>query len=349
VAVVGMPEQDARDGPRAPGSETIAGPILLRLDTAAQATVQLPDAPAIELRSDRERLTLRRIQRPKWASAMGRDRFGLWAEITVEPSQGGPVVQRLRWIPPGPFLMGSPQEEPGRSQAEGPRHPVSIGSGYWLFDTPCTQALWEALMGKNPSEFRSPDRPVERVSWKDAQAFLQALNDRLAEADGRFQLPSEAQWEYACRAGTQTALYSGPIEILGDANAPALDAIAWYGGNSSVGFELENGRERTFLSEMQYPEGKAGTHPVKGKQPNAWGLYDMLGNVWEWCADGKRDYDDQWQVDPLGPSRPGADRVIRGGSWGDDARDCRSAYRNWSVPEVRGDDLGFRCARAQVS
>jgi formylglycine-generating enzyme required for sulfatase activity len=352
----GRPQFDAMDGPRTGGSrgaarrEATAAPILLRLDAAAHAAVELPDALAIEVRTDRERLTLRRIQKPKWASAMGRDRFGLWAEISVDPRQGEPVVQRLRWIPPGRFLMGSPPDEPGRDDDEGPRHVLTLASGYWLFDTPCTQALWEAVTGGNPSEFRTPERPVERVSWGDAQDFLEALNGRLGGVEGRFHLPSETQWEYACRAGSESALYSGPIQILGDANAPALDAIAWYGGNSGVGFELENGWERGWLREkMQYPEGRAGTHPVKGKQPNAWGLYDMLGNVWGWVQDA-------WHKSYEGAPADGAvweseeanaDRGIRGGSWSARARLCRSASRLRAGPGARDYDRGFRCARAQ--
>ncbi|MBK1647295.1 Sulphatase-modifying factor protein [Rhabdochromatium marinum] len=279
---------------------------------------------------------------------MGRDRFGLWAEFSIDPSDGAPVIQRLRWIPPGRFRMGSPEDEPGRYDDEGPPHAVTIGQGFWLFDTPCTQALWVALGLENPSEFQNPTRPVEQVSWDDIQQrFLPALNERIPG----FVLPSEAQWEYACRAGTQTALYSGPIEILGDANAPALDSIAWYGGNSGVGFELENGQERSWLSDMQYPEGKAGTHPVGRKARNPWGLYDMLGNVWEWTQDA---WHDSYEGAPINGSvwesaEAGAGRVIRGGSWYDGTRVCRSAYRNGLTPDFRLINLGFRCARVQVS
>jgi formylglycine-generating enzyme required for sulfatase activity len=279
---------------------------------------------------------------PAWASAWGEDEHGVFAAFTLAG-----IAQPLRWIPPGRFEMGSPKDEPGRSDNEGPRHTVYISQGFWLFDTPCTQTLWEAVMGDNPSSFQSPDRPVENVSWNGVQAFLGRINERVPGLG--LVLPTEAQWEYACRAGTDTALYSGPIELLGDANAPALDPIAWYGGNSSVGFDLDNGVERIWLSDMQYPEGRAGTHPVRRKRPNAWGLHDMLGNVWEWCADAPRTYAADWQIDPLGPLEAGADRVIRGGSWSNNARYCRSAYRVRNVPDFRSFNLlGFRCARVQV-
>jgi formylglycine-generating enzyme required for sulfatase activity len=279
---------------------------------------------------------------PAWASEWGEDRQGVFVAFTL-----GEVTQRLRWIPPGRFEMGSPDGEPGRDDDEGPRHTVYLSRGYWLFDTPCTQALWQEVMGSNPSMFQSPDRPVEQVSWDDVQGFLDRINGRIPGLE--LVLPTEAQWEYACRAGTDTALYTGGIEIKGDANAPALDPIAWYGGNSGVDFELDNGLERTWLSDMQFPEGKAGTHPVGRKDRNPWGLYDMLGNVWEWCADGWRPYDADWKLDPVGPSEAGADRVIRGGSWDYDARYCRSAYRIDGLPDYRNDYLGFRCARVQAA
>ena len=181
---------------------------------------------------------------PEWAIEWGQDRYGVYVAFTV-----GTVTQRLRWIPPGRFLMGSPAGEEGRWDAEGPRHEVTLVEGFWLFDTPCTQALWEAVMGGNPSMFKSPTRPVEQVSFEDMQAFLDKLN---AQVPGlNLELPSEAQWEYACRAGTTTATWAGDMQILGERNAPVLDAIAWYGGNSGVGFELENGYD------FKRREGKA--------------------------------------------------------------------------------------------
>jgi formylglycine-generating enzyme required for sulfatase activity len=239
---------------------------------------------------------------PAWASGWGEDeRHGPWCAIEV-----GDVVQRLRWITPGVFPMGSPENEEGRISWDGPPCLVSIDSGFWMFDTPCTQALWEAVMGENPSHFKGPDRPVESVSWEQCQEFLTALNSQL---DGlQLSLPSEAQWEYACRAGTETARYS-----------ENLDAIAWYSANS--------GHE---------------THAVASKEANSWGLYDMLGNVWEWCADvWVEDYTNKARAEEESAS---AHRVIRGGSWNYAAQSVRAAFRILLEPSLRVDYLGFRCA-----
>lgn len=271
----------------------------------AGAAVPLPSASSLVLRTDRNVATLRSAVRPQWASAMGRDRFGLWASFTIEGEE-----HRMRWIPPGRFLMGSPENEPGRWGDEGPRHLETAADGYWLAETPCTQALWRAVMGENPSRFQSPDRPVEQVSWEDCRRFLAALNQRIEGLDAR--LPSEVEWEYACRAGTETATYAGAMEIRGQRDAPVLDAIAWYGGNSGEGFELEGGHDSSDWPEKQYPHTRAGTRPVAQKGPNPWGLYDMLGNVNEWC-------EDLWCPSYEAP-REGTYRVIRGGSWGTIAR-----------------------------
>ena len=217
--------------------------------------------------------------------------------------------------------------------AKDPRHQVTLTEGYWLFDTPCTQALWEAVMEKkSPSRFQSPTRPVEQVSWNDVQDFLKQLNGRIPELD--LVLPSEAQWEYACRAGTETAIYTGDLKILGDNNAPALDPIAWYSGNSGVDFELPDGYDSSEWKEKQYPHTRAGTRPVKLKRANPWGLYDMLGNVWEWCQDGMRDYDQNAQTNPMGSLEAGAARVLRGGSWNRNARGVRAAFRGQDPPDL---------------
>ncbi|MGB0068309.1 MAG: formylglycine-generating enzyme family protein, partial [Isosphaeraceae bacterium] len=233
---------------------------------------------------------------PEWAADWGRDAFGAWAAFQV-----GGVTQKLRWIPPGKFLMGSPDHEEGRWDDEGPQHEVAIESGFWMFETPCTQALWEAVMGQNPSRFRGPTRPVEQVSWEDVEDFLTRI---AAMVPGlRLGLPTEEQWEYACRAGSAAARY-------GD-----LDQIAWYSENS--------GGE---------------THPVALKQPNGWGLHDMLGNVLEWCEDVWTDY-----YNTKKDAAASARRVIRGGSSVSDARDVRAAYR-YRLGPSRSVSLGFRCA-----
>ncbi len=281
---------------------------------------------------------------PPWASGWGQDQYGVWVAFML-----GEATQRLRWIPPGRFTMGSPNDEPGRSNAEGPLHDVTLEKGFWLFDTPCTQALWAEVTGTNPSRFVHPARPVERVSFEDVGTFLARLNAAVPGLD--LALPSEAQWEYACRAGTRTATYAGAMRILGDNHAPVLDKIAWYGGNSGKDFDLPDGEESSGWPGKQYAHTKAGTRVVAGKRPNAWGLHDMLGNVWEWCAD-------TWHDDYVGAPADGsawidaarsgsASRVVRGGSWLYEARLVRTAFRSPPAPADRGSNLGFRCARVQ--
>ncbi|MGP0063363.1 MAG: formylglycine-generating enzyme family protein [Isosphaeraceae bacterium] len=274
---------------------------------------------------------------PEWAWEWGDDRYGPWCSFHVKG-----VGQRLRWIPPGRFMMGSPTEETGRFEDEGPQRIMQFFEGFWLFDTPCTQELWEAVMGQSPSRFPSPTRPVEQVGWEDAQAFVERLNESL---DGLgLSLPSEAQWEYACRAGTTGATYAGDLDILGESNAPVLDGIAWYRGNCGVGFELAEGIDISSWSEKQYESKTGGTHPEGSKAPNAWGLYDMLGNVWEWCLDPYRAYGEVSEA----AAPASAARVIRGGSWFDVARFVRAACRYGIVPGHRYSFLGFRCAEFQA-
>jgi formylglycine-generating enzyme required for sulfatase activity len=277
---------------------------------------------------------------PDWASEWGEDRYGVFVGFTI-----GAVTQRMRWIPPGRFLMGSLPTEQGRFDNESPRHEVVICKGFWLFDTPCTQALWQEVMNANPSRFQSPDRPVETVSWNDAQDFLLRIEKRIPTLG--LSLPSEAQWEYACRAGVQTSTYVGEVEILGTNNAPGLDPIAWYGGNSGHEFDLDNGEQSSNWPQKQYDHKVAGTRLVRLKKRNAWGLYDMLGHVLEWCADGLRDYRSEAITDPLGPIKDAAERALRGGSWHYYAQNVRSAYRLANDPGLRNFNVGFRCARVQ--
>ena len=264
---------------------------------------------------------------PPWACAWGDDRFGLWAELEVNA-----VVQRLRWIEPSEFWMGSPEKEEGRDSDESPRHRVRLSEGFWLADTACTQAMWLAVLGRveNPSHFSDdPDLPVEQVSFDDVALFLHRLKIEFTEGCDA-DLPTEAQWEYACRAGTETAFAFGdtitPQQVNYDGNYPY--------GNAAKGLY----RERTV--------------PVKALPANRWGLYQMHGNVWEWCDDYRRDYgrNDAETVgsvlDPAGQrgSGPVAHRAVRGGSWINDARLARSAYRDASLRGNRDDFLGVRFA-----
>ncbi len=253
---------------------------------------------------------------PAWVSAWGEDDYGPWVEIHVADAR-----QSLRWIPPGTFLMGSPDSENGLNSIEGPQQPVTISHGFWLFDTPCTQALWQAVMGTDPSHFKGAQRPVESVSWEDCQRFIDALNSALP--DLRLALPTEAEWEYACRATQQTSTDIGDLTIDGKDHVKGLEDIAWYQANS----EDE-------------------THPVGELQPNDFGLFDMLGNVWEWCRDNAyRKYEPDHVTDPVhrvGDSS--AFRVIRGGGWDAPAQIVRAAYRYGYPPGLRVISLGFRCS-----
>jgi len=250
-----------------------------------------------------------------WAVAFGEDAFGLWQAFEIEG-----VRQVMRWIPPGHFMMGSPEEEAERWESES-LHSVILSQGYWLADTACTQALWQAVMGQNPAHFDDdPQCPVEQVSWQDCQNFIAAINGHLVGGP-LLRLPTEAEWEYACRAGA-----TGPFS-WGDT---LTTAQANYDGNSPYA-DGEKGeyRERTL--------------PVLSFEANAWGLYQMHGNVWEWCNDWPGDYPAEPLVDPARPGE-GHSRVLRGGSWFNYGCDLRSASRFAYSPGDRNDNAGVRLA-----
>jgi formylglycine-generating enzyme required for sulfatase activity len=258
---------------------------------------------------------------PEFASAYGDDEYGLWADFYWDPADEESVKQRFRWIEPGEFLMGSPEEEKGRDDDEGPQHRVVLTEGLWLADTACTQELWQLVMGQNPSRFKDPLRPVEQVSWNDIQGFLKKFMEKVGGV--RAGLPTEAEWEYACRADTTTPFHLGEQITLEQVN---------YNG------------------DYPYAGGKKGlnrreTVDAKHFAPNRWGLYQMHGNVWQWCRDGKRKYVETGAKNPLGPEGPAASRVLRGGSWSWGARRCRSAFRYSAPPSDRvwfGGEVGFR-------
>jgi len=209
----------------------------------------------------------------------------------------------------GSFRMGSEVGE----EDELPLHDVRIARDFWLARTEVTQAQWEAVMGRKPNGFKGGDLPVDNVSWDDCQWFVRQLNRRIGGA--RFRLPTEAEWEYACRAGSATEYCFGE-------DATQLGDYAWYGGNT-------NGT----------------TQPVAQKKPNAWGLFDMHGNAREWCADWYGEYAEGRVVDPGGPEIA-KHSINRGGCASDSASFLRSANRDWCAPADRRSALGFRLARS---
>ena len=249
------------------------------------------------------------------------------------------------WVPAGDFVMGSPEGEAGRDDDER-QHEVRISAGFWMGRYEVTQGEWEAVMGSNPSYFESCGArcPVEHVSWEDVQGFIEKLNARESGNGNRYRLPTEAEWEYAARAGSAGATPEGELRILGSNNAPELDGQAWYGGNSGVSYA--GGYDCSDWGGKQYAAERCGPHPVGLKRANAWGLHDMLGNVWEWTADWKGDYPSGMVADPRGPST-GSDRVLRGGGWISDARYVRSAHRNSYSPGGRYGHVGFRLVRTK--
>ena len=236
------------------------------------------------------------------------------------------VILDMIWIQPGTFVMGSPKDELGRFNNE-TQHEVTLTKGYWLGKYEVTQAQYKAVMGKNPSKFIGDDLPVEQVNWNDAKGFCEKLTAIEKEA-GRlpegyeYTLPTEAQWEYACRAGTTTSLNNGK-DLTDNYKCPELDEVGWYYNNSNK------------------------TQSVGYKQPNAWGLYDMHGNVYEWCLDGYGNYPTSPVTDPSG-SGSESKRVLRGGGWDCRADRCRSAFRFDDSPSNSYHDSGFRVALAPV-
>ena len=254
---------------------------------------------------------------PLWACSYGQDEYGLFADWEIKN-----VGQRFRWIHPGEFLIGSSEDEEDHIDNRETLHSVTLTNGFWLAESQCTQALWHAITGDNPSRFselnNSPKRPVENVSWDD---FYQAFDEfNKSSADVKLRLPTEAEWEYACRAGTSTPFYFGN---------QLSSELANFDGNYPYG-------------ELDAAIYREQTTPVMSFAPNAWGLYDMHGNVWEWCQDGfHADYQNESKKDPLGaPSNAG--RVLRGGGWFSNGLCLRSAHRLAAVPDRRDDDLGLR-------
>jgi len=320
--------------------KAMAGQVGERYAHASEVTTALRQALAGGGRASRgAREEQRRgpeLHTPSRARSSGPDRQAgesLAVEALPDP--------RMLWCPPGRFLMGSPDSDGDAYDDEKPQYEVTLTRGFWLGQTPVTQAQFEAIMGYNPARFQGGGRhPVEQVSWHEAAAFCNALSRKLglpevydedgsgkeiqcrlkaayAGSEGRdyyaaggFRLPTEAEWECACRAGSNAPRYG------------EVGEIAWYDENAG-----------------------GTTHPVGQMQANAWGFYDMLGHVYEWCWDWHGKYQQNASVDPLGPST-GSFRVLRGGSWYSYARVVRAAYRDWWGPRDRNNNVGFRLVRS---
>jgi len=259
------------------------------------------------------------FRQPSWADVIGTDKYGLYAEVNIKR-----VRQRFRWIYPGRFFMGSPEWEVDRRNNE-TLHEVIVTKSYWLADTVCTQALWQAVMdSKNPSYFEDKQRPVEIASWSNVQDFISKLNH--FKPDLELCLPTEAEWEYACRAGTNTAF------SFGENVTP--EQVNYYGS-----YPYADGEKGLY-------RGK--TVAIKSLPANAWGLYELHGNVWEWCQDWYGDYPTESWLDPQGP-KTGDNRVLRGGSWRSSGRFVRSALRYGDGPSLAHGSAGLRLARGQTS
>jgi len=245
----------------------------------------------------------------------------VWAAVRVSGPEkslaldlGGGVMMEFVLIPAGSFLMGSADG----LEDERPAHTVTISRSFYLGRCEVTQQQWEAVMGSNPAAFPGPQNPVESVGWSDCRAFLRKLNEKFAASGAKFDLPSEAQWEYACRAGGQGKFSFGDEENQ-------LEDHAWFRGNAA-----------------------SHTHPAGAKKPNAWGLYDMHGNVCEWCSDWYANdyYRQSPAADPAGASSS-YHHTIRGGCFDDTASNCRVSYRNMNDPSDRNHNVGLRvmCVR----
>ena len=262
------------------------------------------------------------------------------ARATREQEWRSPLGIEFVWIPAGRFVMGAPEGEEGRNDDE-VQHEVRIRRGFWMGKYPVTQGEWKAVMGENPARFekRGPRCPVESVSWDDAQGFIRKLNRRESGSGYKYRLPTEAEWEYAARAGIAEATPWGDLRISGEHDAPVLAGQAWYRGTSYVSYPEEDDFDPIGGPNVDY-----GTSAVGQKRGNEWGLHDMLGNVWEWTADWYGEYPSGSVTDPRGPST-GLERVGRGGCWFSEAGRVRSAARFSRAPDAPIHAIGFRLVR----
>ena len=264
---------------------------------------------------------------------------GIWYSVTDRPRAdltldlGNGVTMKLVRIPAGTFTMGSPGTELGRGSEEGPQHAVTISKPFYLGIYTVTQEQYEQVMGTNPSSLKGAGNPVDAVSWDNAVEFCTGLSQKTGK---KVRLPTEAQWEYACRAGTTTAYNTGATLSPGQAHSDFPASTATPGTRKKLTDWV-----RSFFSAPKQPH--RGLRPVGSFKPNGFGLYDMHGNVWQLCADwyGGDYYAHSPATDPAGPES-GELRVMRGGSWNYSSQYCRSASRDSNVPGFRYSYTGFR-------
>lgn len=230
------------------------------------------------------------------------------------------------------FTMGATDETETEDGDEKPAHQVTLSS-YFIGETPVTQALWKAVMDSNPSCFDGDRRPVDNVSWSDCQTFISRLNQLTGK---EFRLPTEAEWEFAARGGDRSKghVYAGSNDV---------DEVAWYWKNSGCEYLHDSDDE---WDDDKLEKNRCSTHDVATKKLNELGIYDMSGNVWEWCQDWYRDYSGDLQTNPTGPAS-GSDRVIRGGCWGFRAETCRVSFRFYKQPKQGNYLCGLRLALSE--
>ncbi|MHB1422601.1 MAG: bifunctional serine/threonine-protein kinase/formylglycine-generating enzyme family protein [Gemmataceae bacterium] len=295
---------------------------LLASCIASRAAKRTASAIALAEQLGAASLVLQKVE--KETSQKKKQEERLWKEpqagdlIAVSLSES--ITMKFAWCPPGTFLMGSPWSEAERSDDE-TQHRVTLTRGFYLGIHPVTQVQWQAVMANNPSNFKSNDRPVEQISWDDCQAFCTKLGQLTGK---RFRLPTEAEWEYACRAGTTTPFYFGDTISTDQAN---------YDGNSTYG----RGKKGVYRQQTT----TVGSFPA-----NAWGLFDMHGNVWEWCEDWYGPYPEN-DIKDQKYMNIGEARVLRGGSWCGYPRWCRSARRRRDAPGYRHFNVGCRVVLCQ--